>query len=871
MGVVYKAEDIKLGRRVALKFPPEELSKDPVALGRFEREARSASALDHPNICSIYEFDEYQGRPFIVMQVLDGKTLRDCIAVQGMAIPIDEVLGIALQICEGLEAAHRKGIIHRDIKPANIFITTRGEAKILDFGLAKLDGTATVTYDVKDIRSVGLPGTPTSSVAALALSKTGQTMGTASYMSPEQVRCEELDGRTDLFSLGLVLYEMATSQQAFAGNTAAQVHNAILHHTPISTRVLNPNLPRRFDEIITKCIHKDRGLRYQSAAELAADLKQIMLDAPRASSWTWLNNLTTKRGKAGLGAAVFITLIGTVIWRFSGVSTEVPPGAVEVVPLAGVPPGHQHRAAFSPDGNQLVFDHGGDQFCEHDQACGIYTTLIDGEKSLRLTNNPNDCCPRWSPDGREVAFSRGFYDGREIDLISPLGGTERRLYAGQINPIFDWSPDGKVLALSQGYQGKNTARISLLSIEDSTTTVLTAPPDQYRDAAPAFSPDGSKVAFLRSSVAGMDTDLFVVPTNGGQPMRLTFDNHVGDLGESPAWSEDGREIIFSSSRKGLPTLWRIPASGGTPRPVTGGGAHACCPSISRKGHELIYQNRVVNDNVWRIKLRNQGHAQGSPSVLISASGRSWRPDFSPDGKRIAFESDRSGYAEIWACNSDGMNCGQLTSLHSVAGTARWSPDGRHVAFEYHPGKHSEIYVVELGGQPRQIPTLPDADNLAPSWSRDGQWIYFGSDGGEGFQLWKVPLQGGRPIQVTKNGGLYGVESADRRFLYFSKQDAPGIWRMPLAGGDERRILEESGDGDWYNWALGRNGIYFLNRGAQPKEAIQYFEIATGKRTTILFPDRRVDYGVAVSPDETSILYPQNDLYQESLILMKNFR
>jgi serine/threonine protein kinase len=243
MGVVYKAEDIKLGRQVALKFLPEELTKDPVALGRFEREARSASALDQRNICAIHEFDEHEGQPFIVMQLLEGQTLRESIATgagQGTAMPIDELVNLAIQITDGLEAAHQKGIIHRDIKPANIFVTTRDEAKILDFGLAKLRGTTQIvgttpeSYDVEVAGTMLLQNMPTSSATDLALSKTGQTMGTASYMSPEQVRCEELDGRTDLFSLGLVLYEMATSQQAFAGDTVRLLHDAILYQTPAS-------------------------------------------------------------------------------------------------------------------------------------------------------------------------------------------------------------------------------------------------------------------------------------------------------------------------------------------------------------------------------------------------------------------------------------------------------------------------------------------------------------------------------------------------------------------------------------------------------------------------------------------------------------
>jgi serine/threonine protein kinase/Tol biopolymer transport system component len=882
MGVVYRAEDIKLDRRVALKFLPEELAKDPVALGRFEREARSASSLDHTSICVIHEFGEHEGQPFIVMQLLEGQTLRERIAAgtgQGTAISIDELIGVAIQISEGLEAAHRKGIIHRDIKPANIFITTRGKAKILDFGLAKLYGTAhdgnspSLIQEMKDVGSVELSTMPSSSAAALALSKTGQTMGTASYMSPEQVRCEELDARTDLFSLGLVLYEMATSQQAFAGPTAAMVHDAILHHTPTSARVLNPKIPAKLDAIIEKCLDKDRELRYQSAGDLRTDLELLGRDAEHAPTRHPVKKL---KANALVGvAAALLVVVTIVVWRFYRTPTEALLPPMEVVPLSGVPPGNQHRAAFSPDGNQLVFDQeADDQFCINHQACGIYLTLVDGEKSLRLTNNSNDCCPRWAPDGREIAFSRG---SREIDLISPLGGIERRLYAGQINGNFDWSPDGKILAISEGYPDKykaqiTTARIALLSIADSTTKALTAPLTQFRDLAPAFSPDGSTVAFLRSSVAFMDTDLFVVSTAGGQPKRLTFDGRVGDWQESPAWTQDGREIIFSSSRKGLPTLWRIPASGGTPRPVTGVGAHVCCPSISRKGHELIYQNRMVNHNIWRIKLQDQAHPQGPPSILISTNGSNLRPDFSADGKKIAFESDRSGYAEIWTCDSNGMNCGQLTSLRGMAGTPRWSPDGRHIVFEFHPGAHTEIYVVDLGGGPPHfIPTVSDADNLAPNWSRDGQWIYFASNGGDGFQLWKVPSHGGSPIQLTRNGGVYGIESADRRFLYYCKLLVPGIWKMPLSGGEGSRVLDEAGGFAWPAWALGRNGIYFLSRHAQPKEAIKYFELATGKKTTILSLDRPVRWGVTVSPDETSLIYEQEDLYQESLILMKNFR
>jgi serine/threonine protein kinase/Tfp pilus assembly protein PilF len=271
MGVVYKAEDLKLGRRVALKFLPEELGKDAKALERFEQEARSASALDHPNICAIHEFGEHEGQPFMVMPLLEGHNLRDRIAARSAPFATDELLNLAVQIADGLEAAHEKGIIHRDIKSANIFVTNRGEAKILDFGLAKLTSAGNLETD-------GYEETSPTPGRDLALTRTDMALGTAAYMSPEQVRGEMLDARTDLFSFGLVLYEMATGQQAFGGETAAVIHEAILHSIPILARQLNPDMPPELEDLIHKCLEKDRGLRYQSATDIRTELQRLKRD-----------------------------------------------------------------------------------------------------------------------------------------------------------------------------------------------------------------------------------------------------------------------------------------------------------------------------------------------------------------------------------------------------------------------------------------------------------------------------------------------------------------------------------------------------------------------------------------------------------------
>ena len=571
---------------------------------------------------------------------------------------------------------------------------------------------------------------------------------------------------------------------------------------------------------------------------------------------------------------VWITALGIAILAFalvrmrarSNTTHESSLPAPEIVPLAGLA-GYEVAPAFSPDGNQVAF-----REINGLQNSGIYTSLVGSEQSLRLTRDRGDCCVAWSPDGRQIAFVRRRSGGSDIYTVPALGGAERRVLStvGVQYPGLSWSPNGKTLAFPQTYSVGTSSSITLLELATSTTSVLTHPPDEYLDRNPEFSPDGTQVAFIRGTVAGVANDVYVVPITGGPPRRLTFDSRPMT---GLAWSVSGKDIIYSAARGGSKALWRIPASGGTPQPVSSAGLAALWPTIARKGNQLAFQQSVGKDNIMRLAVSGPQALSVHPTIAIAAKGWKMRPSYSPDGKRIAFESDRLGFMDIWICSSNGISCVQVTSLHGTAGTARWSPDGQKLVFEYHPGERAEIYMVDVaGGSARPIRTIPGADNLAPNWSHDGRWLYFSSKrGGEPFQLWKIPVDGGTPMQITQHGGISGTESEDGRYLYFSKYETPGIWRMLVSGGSEEQILRAPDGTDWFNWGLARKGIYFLNDDSEPKPTIDYFDFATRKTRHVYTLPKPWGWGLAVAPDNQSVLFVQNEFEQASIVVMKNFR
>jgi Tol biopolymer transport system component/DNA-binding winged helix-turn-helix (wHTH) protein len=575
--------------------------------------------------------------------------------------------------------------------------------------------------------------------------------------------------------------------------------------------------------------------------------------------------------------AVALGLIsGAFLWRHLSL-VALKSRAVPMTPLPFTSfRGKELGPSFSPNGNQIAFSWNGEKENNFD----IYVKTIGGEKPLQLTFNPAlELQPAWSPDGRFIAFQRHTQGEDGIFLVPVLGGQERKLRSLQLGVFwylesFEWSPNGKMLVFSDTPPGHDGWGISLLSIENPednyglTIPTATQPYDFY----PRFSPDGQTVAFIRTVNKSSSMDIYLVSVAGGEPKRLTFDK---SMIRGLTWTPDGTYIVFSSDRLGGRRLWKIRASGGSPEPLSVGQEDAVEPAISRAGHNLAYTRILYDTNIWRYASSNAAGTRESPTSLIASTERDQAPNFSPDGKRIAFASRRSGSYEIWMCDSDGGSPVQLTTFHSSAevGTPRWSPDGQHIAFDFDPEGNVDIYVLKIDEGRSHRLTTSSANDSAPTWSRDGQWIYFSSDRSGTNQIWKMPAQGGPAILVTKNGGYSpAYESADGKSLYYSKGFmASGVWKLLLAGGEETLVLDQPERGFYGYWDLVEKGIYYYNAGTKN---IEFFDFATKRASRVLTPVEPpipANPGFSVSPDRRWILFAQKDEDNANIMLVENFR
>jgi serine/threonine protein kinase len=736
MGVVYKAEDLKLGRPVALKFLPEELAADALAHGRFEREARAASALDHPNICAIYEFGEHEGQPFMVMQFLEGQTLRDYVRTgphQGKSLPTSELLELAVQITDGLEAAHQKGIIHRDIKPANIFITLRGEAKILDFGLAKLfaldEHVDVVTEPVVQERPSLAPGAAASS---LGLTRTGIAMGTASYMSPEQVRGEKLDARTDLFSIGLVLYEMSTGRQAFAGDTAAVVHDAILHRTPPRARELNPEIPSKLEAIIAKALEKDREHRYQHASDISADLKRLKPEAP------------TLHRRWPLLVAGFFAVLGVafVIFWFTKRQSSLLPDLKLRQLTTNPTEGPVWSGAISPDGKYLAYT----------DRKGIHTQLVESGDTQTVPQSDalrdgqgRWLIVQWFPDSaRYLANLIPRYSSdperHESVWIVSVGGAPRKLRddaaASSIAPdgsffIFPATRTSGSSDKEVWLMGPNAERIRKVVETDENSSMLRG----------QWSPDGQRLVygkFDKSGVTFESRDL-----KGGPPTKmLRIDGNLTDTG----WLPDGR-VLYSLDEPSLTdhtcNYWEMRTDIRTGKPLEKpkrltNWAGFCMDfgSPTADSKRLTFLKWISQTSIYVADLVANGTRIATPRNLTLTGTRNHPSAWTADSKAVIFHSKRNGHWGVFKQSLDEDSAESIVA--SVAGSDSSTDEKNMVAARPSPDGALMLYTVFA------------SPNLIPSES----------DFSTPLQLMRVPITGGAP-QLVLTASLYGPPGCAR--------------------------------------------------------------------------------------------------------------
>lgn len=797
MGVVYKAEDTSLNRFVAIKFLPDDLAHDLIVFERFRREARTASALNHANICTIHEIGEYEGRPFIVMEYLEGHTLRRLL--QSGPLTTEQLVDLGIQVADALDAAHGKGIVHRDLKPGNIIITARGHAKLLDFGLAKLewegifaDGGSTVTRE--------------------RLTTSGTTPGTIAYMSPEQALGKDVDGRSDVFSLGVVLYEAATGKLPFPGASTAAIFDGILNHVPVAPSQLSPALPLELERIILTCLEKDRDVRYQSAAEVLADLKRLKRDSDSGKTpvrQTGLRRRGSSRPKTALAALVLLAaIVGAIRWA-------TPSSEPRIVGSTQLSRDGLIKGGLASDGSRLYFGIAGEK-----QLVGQISTS-GGETSVLQVSLPVASVQGVSVDRSSLLLTAGAPASKSqpgLWSVPIPAGSPRQI--GDLQAQFaDWSPDGSLLACADGQD------IYVASADGSGRRNLirvSGVPGYIR-----FAPDGKRLRYTVNDLSRNMASLWEIRIDGSNPHQLLPGWHNPPAECCGRWTPDGRYYVFEVRGSSGIDLWALSERNwwpwkDAPRPtrLTTGPLSYLHPLPSSDGKKIFAIGTLQRGELVRYDAKTKQF------VPINSGAPAGEVAFSRDSEWVAWVLYPEG--TLWRSHPDGSDRIQLSFPPKTAFLPRWSPDGKTIAYvAAEVGKPWKIFLVPSQGGPSRELLAETRNEIDVDWSADGNQLVFGRlsqhNSNEPINIEVFDIPSGKLSTLPDSDNLFSPRwSPNGKYIAALTADFKSLMLFDVAAARWSKWLEEpEGTITFPAWSQDSRYVYYL-------DGTNYSRIAVGE-------------------------------------------